>query len=887
VREVLEAALRAEAGGERAALVTVVATEGSTPQKAGARMLVHADGRIVGTIGGGCLEAEMTWRAREAIEGRRPKLVSYDLTPDQAGEDGLVCGGRMQVFIEPIEGTPVLCLFGAGHVAQPLARMAKACGFRVELADDRIKFANAERFPEADLVVVDEFPAAAARMTLGPSSYAIVVTRGHKGDADALQADYVPLQPSRSDFAGQPSVVVLPVPKPYGMKRVSNVEIEKSLPDAVGAYIDWLINKSGWKVAERPSGNSRPATSDVRLTAGDSIGALSKAVGFQPAEKERLAPVQARHICLLFRRFVSYDEDVTRPYVQALEARGIPHLLVGGRSFHNRAEIETLRAVLAAIEWPDDELSVFATLRGSLFAIGDEDLLEYRHRFGGFHPFRIPSDLDAASPIASALSLLQSLHKSRNHVPVAATISTLLEATRAHVGFALEHGGEQVLANVSHVAELARRYEAEGGISFRGFLDELRAQAESGEATEAPILEEGSDGVRLMTVHKAKGLEFPVVVLVDMTAKLHRATASRYLDAGSHMCAIQLAGCSPRDLIDHEQDELSRDAAEGARLAYVAATRARDLLVIPAVGDGEREGWIQSLNSAIYPPMETRRQQVQAPGCIEFKSKDSVVVRPDGDPASITTVCPGLHAFASGHSVIWWDPHVLDLGVELSLGIRKPDLIVKDVPSAIVDFGLKGYKSWRQQRDAAGTSGSVATIRPQTAAQSAATVDAQKLPEVEIVELPRAEERPTGRRFGSLVHAVLASVPLDATDDVIHRLSRTHGRILGCSDEEVASAAQVVRTVLAHPLLRQAFTAQKKDRCRREVPVSLKDSSGVLVEGVIDLVFEDGKRSVIVDFKSDEELRAGGAKYQRQIGIYAAAVRECTGRSVSAVLMRV
>jgi xanthine dehydrogenase accessory factor len=188
LREVLEAALKAESGGERAALVTVVATEGSTPQKAGARMLVHADGRIVGTIGGGCLEAEMTWRAREAIEGRRPKLVSYDLTPDQAGEDGLVCGGRMQVFIEPIEGTPVLCLFGAGHVAQPLARMAKSCGFRVELCDDRVKFANAERFPEADLIVVDGFTEAAARMTLGPNSYAVVVTRGHKGDGEALRA---------------------------------------------------------------------------------------------------------------------------------------------------------------------------------------------------------------------------------------------------------------------------------------------------------------------------------------------------------------------------------------------------------------------------------------------------------------------------------------------------------------------------------------------------------------------------------------------------------------------------------------------------------------------------------------------------------------------------
>jgi xanthine dehydrogenase accessory factor len=151
-------------------------------------MLVHADGRIVGTIGGGCLEAEMTWRAREAIEGRRPRLVAYDLTPEQAGEDGLVCGGRMQVFIEPIEGTPVLCLFGAGHVAQPLARMAKACGFRVELVDDRVKFANPERFPEADRIVVDTFAAAAEKMTLGANTYAVVVTRGHKGDGEALRA---------------------------------------------------------------------------------------------------------------------------------------------------------------------------------------------------------------------------------------------------------------------------------------------------------------------------------------------------------------------------------------------------------------------------------------------------------------------------------------------------------------------------------------------------------------------------------------------------------------------------------------------------------------------------------------------------------------------------
>ena len=188
MREVLQAALEAERNDEPAALVTVVTTQGSTPQKAGAKMLVFGDGRLVGTIGGGCVEAEMVWRARKVLETHRAQLASYDLTPDQAGEDGLVCGGRMQVFIEPIETTPTLCLFGAGHVAQPLAQLAKLAGFRVELVDDRVKFANAERFPTADRILIEDFAQAAEKMTLGPSSFAVVVTRGHKGDAEALKS---------------------------------------------------------------------------------------------------------------------------------------------------------------------------------------------------------------------------------------------------------------------------------------------------------------------------------------------------------------------------------------------------------------------------------------------------------------------------------------------------------------------------------------------------------------------------------------------------------------------------------------------------------------------------------------------------------------------------
>jgi xanthine dehydrogenase accessory factor len=188
MREVLEAALRADEAGEPAALVTVVSTEGSTPRKAGAKMLVFADGRSVGTIGGGCVEADAARLARRAIDERRVSTASFDLAADTVGEDGHACGGRMQILIEPIEGRPTLCLFGAGHVAQPLARMAKACGFRVEVADDRERFASRERFPDADRILIEGFSGAAAAMTLGRNSFAVVVTRGHRGDAKALRA---------------------------------------------------------------------------------------------------------------------------------------------------------------------------------------------------------------------------------------------------------------------------------------------------------------------------------------------------------------------------------------------------------------------------------------------------------------------------------------------------------------------------------------------------------------------------------------------------------------------------------------------------------------------------------------------------------------------------
>jgi ATP-dependent exoDNAse (exonuclease V) beta subunit len=700
------------------------------------------------------------------------------------------------------------------------------------------------------------------------------------GDEATLQAGYVELSPFRPQPVDRPSVVVLPVPEPYGVRNMSSIAIEKSLPDAAGAFIEWLIGKSGW--------------------------------GIKP-----------RDVCILFRRFLSFGEDVTRPYVDALEARNIPHVLVGGKTFHGREEVESIRAALAAVEWPDDELSVFATLRGALFAIGDEDLLEWHHRYKGFHPFRVPEEFvdrgpevggrgpeaggrqsETAprhlAPIADALLLLQRLHRRRNYRLVSDTIGDLLDATRAHVGFVLRSGGEQALANVLHLAELARRYELEGGISFRGFVDALKEAAEGAASAEAPILEEGSEGVRLMTVHKAKGLEFPVVILADPTCRLSRADAGRWIDPDRKMCALRLGGWAPHDLLQQGSIEVARDQAEAVRLAYVAATRAKDLLVVPAVGDEPFEGgWLDPLSKAIYPPAATRREPGKAVGCPAFASKDSVLVRPGGDPARATTVAPGRHEFqapsleacraeaasfdrrraggAQALSVVWWDPRALALNAEPSLGLRRDDLIVKDVDMFTVDRRMHDYERWRTSRDEAIVSGARPALAVRTVTEIAQALEHEPAPAarstLDVIDVTGGDghrDRPSGARFGTLVHAVLSLVPLDASRDTIGAVTETQARIVAASAEEVAAAMESVTAVLAHPILQRAREAERNGTLRREFPV-VAVSGDTLVEGAVDL-FIDDEEGLVIDFKTDRDPELDFGQYERQVAFYCEAL---------------
>jgi xanthine dehydrogenase accessory factor len=173
--------------GRRGAVATIVNVRGSIPSFRTAKMLVRDDGSIVGTIGGGCVEADVWQTAREVMESEKPQTLTFDLNQDPKYDTGLVCGGTLEVFIEPILPPALLYIFGAGHVAFNLCRAAANAGFDVIVADDRSSYATQERFPDAREVHALDFDQAMQKFDPHESSYIVIVTRGHRDDMNILR----------------------------------------------------------------------------------------------------------------------------------------------------------------------------------------------------------------------------------------------------------------------------------------------------------------------------------------------------------------------------------------------------------------------------------------------------------------------------------------------------------------------------------------------------------------------------------------------------------------------------------------------------------------------------------------------------------------------------
>lgn len=185
--DVYEELVRLRRSGQKCAVATIVQVNGSIPSYESAKLLVREDGSLVGTIGGGCVEAEVWNAAREVMETEKPRHMTFNLSQDAAYDNGLICGGQLNVFVEPVMPQPFAIIFGGGHISKSLSKVASMAGFATVIVDNREAYANRERFPEADAVHAEEYEDVFPKLVVNECSYVVIVTRGHKDDMRVLR----------------------------------------------------------------------------------------------------------------------------------------------------------------------------------------------------------------------------------------------------------------------------------------------------------------------------------------------------------------------------------------------------------------------------------------------------------------------------------------------------------------------------------------------------------------------------------------------------------------------------------------------------------------------------------------------------------------------------
>ena len=258
---------------------------------------------------------------------------------------------------------------------------------------------------------------------------------------------------------------------------------------------------------------------------------------------------------------------------------------------------------------------------------------------------------------------------------------------------------------------------------------------------------------------------------------------------------------------------------------------------------------------------------------------------------------PGLHQPRAGeHKVVWWDPSVLRPLNPGHTRSRLTEFLKEDEDKVRSEEGVRVHHEWQQQRatvrEVAGKPRwAVVTATSQASeivrdAASMTAVGVPALPQVQVEAIEIDFARPHGKRFGTLVHSVLSVVSLSADTGGVSEVASVQGRIFGATDEEVTASTETVTRVLRHPLMQRAAAAVARGFVRREVPIAMALADGVLVEGVIDLAFQEEDAWTVIDYKTDFEIKGRLEEYKNQLGLYALAVARSTGQGVKAVLLR-
>jgi ATP-dependent helicase/nuclease subunit A len=513
--------------------------------------------------------------------------------------------------------------------------------------------------------------------------------------------------------------------------------------------------------------------------------------------------------------------DRVADFQEALDRYEIPSVLEGGRDFFEREETAAVLAVLRAVDDPRDAVSVYAALKSAFFSFSDEDLFRARLAEAAFD-FTRPGPV--AGRLAEAFALLARLRRDRHARPAAETLADLYEVTGAIETAATKRvGGLQAQANLERILVAARQL-SESGLSFGAVVRGL-AERTGSEAGEPRAFEEDVEAVRILTIHKAKGLEFPVTIVTGLGAATGGGSSPVIFGAsGAWAASLGIAGLSvetPDWSVVREQNR-QRELAEEKRLFYVACTRAQDLLVVSCFRDitTTQKGISDAGDRASTLFGRLRKhldRAAQRPGLVDRKQP-----RPEPRAVAVPTKAEGAPP---------------DLARQLQEEASRPAQLARERAQAL-----------RRAGHAAG--------------EEAAAED---LP---AEERERFAVSDAAVRIGSAVHEAMQAI-------VERGLDVARAAALAAADWELSAEGrkdveELARRLADSPLFARAAAAGRR---LAETPVLFRDEAGFLVEGKIDLLFEEESGFVLVDYKTDRDLTKRMPEYTAQLSDYAAALR--------------
>lgn len=667
-------------------------------------------------------------------------------------------------------------LFIVGDPKQSIYAFRRADIETYELAKTVLSRSGAVEFITANFRSIEEVITAVnktfeGRMTAPPDG--------------AYQPDYVALQPStETRSVGDLPALVLLYPDPDD-ELEDGAQVRRALEaETLAAFLRQNIDRGVWKV-----------------------------------EKED-RPARFGDIALLFRGM----SDVPI-YEESFKRYDIPYRVTSSRTFHKREEVGWLLNVLHAVEHPTDSLAVWGALRSPLLGCSDREIYE-SVAAGGSLDYRMVRGTQTPESISAAYEILRELHANRNFWSVPRMVEEALVRTHALPTFLLTPQGEQRVANLLKVMTLARALEESGILTFRAFVHWLRDMEEQAvDEAESPTVEEGDNVVRIMSIHAAKGLEFPIVVIPDLGRIAGGGTDPLLLQRvrGTFAVYVGKAGQSwpvqTKSYEDLKRDSVRRDDAERLRVLYVAMTRAKDVLVLPIFSEMPEGSLIPDLAHILPRPVkfgERYNDWLMVDG--------RPIPRIDKELAPIRLTLPAHPVAESALVAEERSKWIADRQANVSTA-GAPDPVV--LPSKLVDQAKLGSLKQRGIR---------------------------------------LETSPGGHALGKLVHEVLAVIPLDRAD-FVEEYVRYFARKRGVRESVATKAGALVRAALQSEFMQGI----RGKRLWREVPFAMDGPDGI-VEGAIDLVVADAGTLTVADFKTDAagpELEAElRSVYAPQLGSY-------------------